>query len=139
MNPSLDIPRHPARILIVDDERDNRELLEIILTSEGFVIQTAASGEEALDAVTTQTPDLILLDVMMPGMNGYDVVTKIKGDIATKSIPVIMVSALNDTTSRMRAESAGADGFLSKPIDCADLCGHVRTALGRGRPPRATG
>src|SRR4029077_16514755 len=96
MNPSPDIADHPARILIVDDERLNRQLLEVMLAPEGFLLLTAASGEEALAMVAEQPPDLILLDLLMPGMDGYQVTARIKGNIATKNIPVIVITALDD-------------------------------------------
>jgi DNA-binding response OmpR family regulator len=129
MSASPYIADYPARILIVDDESDNRELLAVILTWEGFVVVTAASGEEALATVAQQAPDLILLDVMMPGMNGYEVVAKIKGDVATKNIPVLMVSAVTDRNARMRGLSAGAEDFLAKPVERAELVRRVRNLL----------
>src|ERR1700692_4069530 len=112
MNPSPDVADHPARILIVDDERHNRQLLEVMLAPDGFHLLTAASGEEALAMVAQQPPDLILLDIMMPGMDGYQVAAKIKGDLATRNIPVILVTALDDRNARMRGLSAGAEDFL---------------------------
>ena len=129
MNPRPDIADHPARILIVDDERHNRQLLEVMLAPEGFHLLTAASGEEALAMVAQQPPDLILLDVMMPGMDGYQVAAKIKGNPATKNIPVIMVTALDDRDARMLGLSAGAEDFLTKPVDRAELCVRVRNLL----------
>ena len=129
MNPRPDIADHPARILIVDDERHNRQLLEVMLTPEGFLLLTAASGEEALAMVAQQPPDLILLDIMMPGMDGYQVAAKIKGNLATKNIPVIMVTALDDRNARMLGLSAGAEDFLTKPVDRAELCVRVRNLL----------
>jgi len=123
-----------ARILIVDDERDNRELLGIILGHEGFVIATAASGEEALVAVAHQPPDLILLDIMMPGMDGYEVARKIKGEPATKDIRVIIMSALDDRNARALAASAGAEGFLSRSMRRAELCAGVRRHLAAPLP-----
>jgi CheY-like chemotaxis protein len=128
-DPSLDIAEQPARILIVDDEPDNREVLELILAREGFVIRNAASGEEALASVAQQAPDLILLDIMMPAMTGYQVMAKLRGNPATKNIPVIMVSALSDRNSRALALSAGAEDFLAKPVDRAELCARVRKLL----------
>src|SRR5688572_32797467 len=92
----LDIAGHSARILIVDDARANRELLLAMLAPEGFVLLTAANGEEALDIVAQQPPDLILLDIMLPGMDGYQVAGKIKDNLATKNIPIIMITALNE-------------------------------------------
>ena len=131
MNPSPDIAGQPARILIVDDERQNRELLEAMLTPEGFVLLTAASGEEALAAVAQHAPDLILLDVMMPRMDGYQMAAIIKGNLATKNIPVIMVTALDDRNARMLVRSAGAEDFLTKPVDRDELCMRVRNLLCR--------
>jgi PAS domain S-box-containing protein len=126
MKPSPVVAGQSARILIVDDERHNRQLLEVMLAPEGFVVQTAASGEEALALVAEEPPDLILLDVMMPGMDGYQVAATIKANIITKDIPVILVTALDDRNSRMRGLSAGAEDFLTKPVDRAELCARVR-------------
>ena len=89
----------------------------------------AASGEEALAMVAQQPPDLILLDVMMPGMDGYEVAGQIKGNLATKNIPIIMVTALDDREGRMRGLDAGAEDFLTKPVDRAELCVRVRNLL----------
>jgi DNA-binding response OmpR family regulator len=122
-----------ARILVVDDERDNRVLLELILVREGFLVVTAASGEEALAAVSNQPPDLILVDMMMPGIGGYEVAAKIKGDPATKNIQVIIFSALDDRTARMLALSSGADDFFTKPMDRAELCARLRVHLASSR------
>src|SRR5271170_493273 len=94
MNPSPDIADHPARILIVDDERHNRQLLEVMLSPEGFLLDIACSGEEALGIIAKQPPDLILLDIMMPGMDGYEVARRIKANPLTRSIPVVMITAL---------------------------------------------
>ena len=122
----------PARILIVDDDRHNRLLLEVMLAPDGYAIVSAPTGEEALVMVTQQPPDLILLDVMMPGMDGYQVVARIKSNPATKHIPVIMLSALDDRNSRMHGLSAGAEDFLTKPVNRVELCTRVRALL---RPP----
>jgi PAS domain S-box-containing protein len=124
-----DVAEHQARILIVDDERHNRELLEIMLTPEGFLLGIASCGEEALASVAEQPPDLILLDIMMPGMDGYAVTTSLKSNPATKHIPVIMITALDDRDARMRGLNAGAEEFLSKPIDRAELTIRVRNLL----------
>jgi DNA-binding response OmpR family regulator len=126
----------PARILIVDDERQNRQLLEVMLATEGFVLQTAASGEEALALVAQEAPDLILLDVMMPGMDGYQVAARIKGDVATSGISIIVLTALDDRNSMAHGLSTGADGFLTKPVEHAELRARVRAVLDqRGQEP----
>jgi PAS domain S-box-containing protein len=129
MTATSDITHQPARVLIVDDERHNRQLLELMLTPEGYLVQTAVSGEQALEMVTQQPPDLILLDIMMPGMDGYQVTARIKGDPVTKNIPVIMVTALDDRNARMRGLNAGAEDFLGKPVDRAELSVRVRNLL----------
>jgi CheY-like chemotaxis protein len=129
MNPSPRIADHPPRILIVDDERDNRELLAVILGWEGFLILSAASGEEALVTMAQQPVDLILLDVMMPSMNGFQVVAQIKGNLATKNVPVILVSALADRNARTLALNAGAEDFLEKPLDRGELVLRVKDLL----------
>jgi CheY-like chemotaxis protein len=124
-----------ARILIVDDDDNNRQLLQIMLVPEGYLLSTAASGEEALSTVGEEPPDLILLDVIMPGMDGYQVATELKGDVATRHIPVIMLTAMDDRDARKRGQSVGAAGFLSKPVDRAELCLWVRDLLAL-HPPR---
>jgi signal transduction histidine kinase/DNA-binding response OmpR family regulator len=126
---SSDKADKPACVMIVDDERHNRELLEIMLKPEGFLLLTAASGEEALALIARQPPDLILLDVMMPGMTGYDVAGKIKSEPATKHIPVIMLTALDDRNARMLGLNAGAEDFLTKPVDRPELSVRVRNLL----------
>jgi PAS domain S-box-containing protein len=123
------MPTPSARILIVDDERLNRQLLEVILGTEGFQLSTAVNGEEALAMVAQQPPDLILLDVLMPVMDGYQVAARIKGNPATRCIPVIMISDLEDRNARMLALTAGAEDFLTKPVDRAELCLRVRNLL----------
>ncbi len=129
MNPMPDTADHPARILIVDDERHNRELLEVMLKPEGFLLLSAASGEEALAMVARQPPDLILLDVMMPGMDGYQVATRIRDVPGLKRTPVLMLTALDDSNSRAHGLRAGAEDYVTKPVDRADLCARVRRVL----------
>jgi CheY-like chemotaxis protein len=114
------IARTEPLVLIVDDERDNRELLEIVLSSSGLRVMLAASGEEALECMTAQPPDLVLLDLMMPGLSGYDVVRSIKSNPLLSKIPVVMVTAL-DGPARQSALQAGAEGFLAKPLELAQL------------------
>jgi two-component system sensor histidine kinase/response regulator len=129
MTLSLDITDHPALVLIVDDEPHNSQLLEVMLATGGYLLRTAASGEEALAIVAQQPPDLILLDVMMPGMDGYEVTARIKGNPATRNIPVIIITALDDRHARMLGLNAGAEDFLSKPVDRAELSVRVRNLV----------
>jgi len=119
----------PATILIVDDESLNRRLLQALLEPEGYVTRTAASGKEALAAIADDPPDLILLDVMMPGLNGRQVASAVKADPATRTIPIIMVTAQTDREARLAALDAGAEDFLSKPVDRAELWLRVRNLL----------
>jgi two-component system sensor histidine kinase/response regulator len=129
MNSAPDIANRPARILIVDDESHNRQLLEVMLAPEGYLLLTAASGADALAIVAQQPPDLILLDIMMPGLDGIQVAGKIKGNPATRHIPVIIVTALDDRHSRVLGLNTGAEDFLTKPVDRAELCVRVRNLL----------
>jgi signal transduction histidine kinase/DNA-binding response OmpR family regulator len=129
MSPMAEIADHPACILIVDDERHNRELLEVMLAPEGFVLLMAGSGEEAIAIVARHPPDLILLDIMMPGMNGYQVAETIKGNSTTKQIPIIMVTAFHDRDAMMLGLAAGAEDFLTKPVFRAELRMRVRNLL----------
>jgi CheY-like chemotaxis protein len=124
-----DAKDHPARILIVDDERQDRQLLEVLLAPLGHLIQMASSGEEALALVAHEPPDLILLDIMMPGMDGYEVTARIKADPVTLNIPIIMITALDDRDARMRALGSGAEDILSKPVDRLELGVRVRNLL----------
>jgi CheY-like chemotaxis protein len=125
----------PARVLIVDDERVNRQLLQIMLEPEGYELSVATSGEDALASVARQPPDLVVLDIMMPGMNGYVVTSRLKADPATRHIPVLVLSSLDDQNSRTHGAGAGADGFLPKPVDRRELCEQVRAMLLASRGP----
>lgn len=119
----------PARILIVDDEVCNLRLMEVLLKAEGYVTESASNGEDALAFTNSFHPDLILLDVMMPGIDGFEVAGRLKLDPATKNIPIIMVTALDDRESRIHALERGAEEFLNKPIDRTELSMRVRNLL----------
>jgi DNA-binding response OmpR family regulator len=116
------------KILIVDDEPFNVELLEGYL-SKDYDILKAYNGNEALLKVRTTPPDLIILDIMMPGLNGYEVCGRIKADGKTISIPIVIVTALNEKETRIKAIEAGADDFLNKPIDIIELTARVKSLL----------
>jgi CheY-like chemotaxis protein len=123
------IPARSARILIVDDERKNRQLLELMLTGEGYELVSVSSGAEALAAIAQRCPDLILLDVMMPTMNGYELATRLKSDPGTRPIPIVLLSSLDDSNSRLHGLGVGAEEFLTKPITRQELALRVRNLL----------
>jgi len=118
-----------ARVLVVDDTPQNVKLLADILGAKGFVAITAANGEEALAKLAAERPDIVLLDVMMPGLSGYDVCRRIRADPATALLPVVLVTSLDPHEERVKGIEAGADDFLSKPIHQAELLARVRSLL----------
>ncbi|RVT97860.1 PleD family two-component system response regulator [Rhodovarius crocodyli] len=118
-----------ARILVVDDIAANRRLLEAKLQSEFYEVALAQSGEEALRQASGWSPDIILLDVMMPGMDGFETCRRLKADPALMHIPVVMVTALTEAAERVRGLEAGADDFLSKPVDDATLFARLRALM----------
>ena len=118
-----------ARVLVVDDIPANVKLLEAKLGAEYFDVVTAGSGPEALRKVEEEKPDIILLDVMMPGMDGFEVCQRIKSNPATAHLPVIMVTALDHPSDRVRGLEAGADAFLTKPVDDIALVKRVRNLV----------
>ena len=116
-------------ILVVDDQEDNVELLRARLAARGYDVRTASDGQQALDSVRENPPDLILLDVMMPKLSGIEVVRRIKSDDGLPFIAVIMQTALDSTEARVEGLDAGADDYITKPINFAELEARVRSML----------
>ena len=115
-----------ATILVVDDEVRNVRLMEAILAPRGYAVVTAYNGEEALQHVQWQRPDLILLDVMMPGIDGFTVCKRLKDNSDTCLIPVVIMTALGQTEDRIKGIDAGADDYVVKPYDARHLMARIR-------------
>src|SRR5262245_20143193 len=122
-----------AKILIVDDEPFNVDYLQQELEDLGYATISAANGQEALQKVAVEAPDLILLDVMMPVMDGFTTCRLLKENEATQLIPIIIMTVLRETEDRVKGIEAGADDFLSKPVDQRELLARIQTALKRKR------
>ena len=131
MNPETSPAKQEAsKILVVDDEPRNVRILQIQLNAQGYTVCTAADGLEALDTVEKEVPDLILLDINMPRMDGFEVIKQIRADKATEFIPIVMITALRDTReNRIRSIEAGADDFIEKPFDSLEVLARVRSLL----------
>ncbi len=118
-----------ARVLVVDDNEQNLELLVAYLEELGSEIQTACDGIEAISAVQANQPDIIILDVMMPRMSGFQACQQLKNDMLTRDIPIVMVTALNEVGDIERAVECGADDFLTKPVNKLELLTRIRSLL----------
>lgn len=118
-----------ARVLVVDDEETNRRLFEALLRSQDYDVRCAADGAAALREVADYQPDIVLLDVMMPRMTGFEAARELKRNPDTKTIPIVMLTALDDRASRMQALAAGAEEFLTKPVDQTEVLVRVRNLL----------
>ena len=119
-------------ILVADDEASMRKIIERRLLSWGYRVVVAVNGTEAVRLAKERRPDLILLDVMMPGLNGLEVCRQMKQDAATAPIPIVIVTAKESRTIRDEAAAAGANGFIQKPYEFSELLRHIQTALGEG-------
>ena len=124
----------PSRVLIVEDEPDIRELVVHHLKREGYQVSAAASGEEALRQVQAAPPDLVLLDLMMPAMDGLEVCRRLRQDPATARLPIVMLTAKGDEVDRVLGLEIGADDYVVKPFSPKELLARVRAVLRRSRP-----
>ncbi|MCI0370708.1 MAG: response regulator [candidate division NC10 bacterium] len=125
----MDRPESAGRILVVDDNPQARELLRAGLMAEGYTVTVAERGEEALASVAEEVPELILLDINMPGLNGYEVCSRLKGTEATRLIPIIFLTSLSDLEDKLRGIEVGADDFLTKPFRKVELLARVKSLL----------
>ena len=124
-----------SRVLIVEDERDIRDLVFFHLEREGFQVSSASSGEEALRQVRHASPDLVLLDLMLPAMGGLEVCRKLRQDPATVALPIVMLTAKGDEVDRVLGLELGADDYIVKPFSPKEVVARVRAVLRRARPP----
>jgi len=121
--------RDPPRILVVDDVPDNLDILQMRLENQGYEVVTAGDGVEALEKVRELQPDLVLLDIMMPRMDGIEAVKRLKADTALPFIPVILVTARADAKDVVAGLASGGDDYMTKPVDHAALSARVRSML----------
>jgi two-component system alkaline phosphatase synthesis response regulator PhoP len=119
------------KIVVVDDEEDIVELLTFNLTKEGYDVSSASTGEEALSLARTESPDLILLDLMLPGMDGLEVARRLKGEPSTKNIPIVMLTAKGEESDIVTGLELGADDYITKPFSRKVLVARLRTVLRR--------
>jgi phosphate regulon transcriptional regulator PhoB len=124
----------PQQVLVVEDEPDLRQLVVFHLAREGFTCQAVATGADALHAVRAQRPDLVLLDLMLPGMDGLEVCRRLRADPATATLPIIMLTAKADEVDRVVGLEVGADDYVVKPFSPKELVARVRAVLRRAGP-----
>lgn len=120
-------PTYKADILLVDDTHDNLRLLSKLLIEHGYYVRPVSDGKKAISAILDQLPDLILLDIMMPGMDGYEVCRQLQADELTRNIPIIFISALNETLDKVKAFSIGGRDYISKPFQEDEVLARVKT------------
>ncbi|MHB8797011.1 MAG: response regulator [Thermoanaerobaculia bacterium] len=119
-------------ILIVDDEEDVLDLLQLVFETSGFAVRRASTGKSAVSSAWEQPPDVVLLDVMMPEMDGWQVLRTLKGDERTRNVPVVMLSARAERRDKMIGLQEGAEGYIAKPFSPAEVVREVQSFLERG-------
>ena len=119
-----------SRILLVDDEPDIVETISFMLQSRNYMVSIASGGQEGIDKAKTEHPDLLLLDIMMPDVNGYDVCMKLKADADTRDIPIIMLTAKGESEAVLKSHSIGADDYVVKPFSLPTLLSKLKKFLG---------
>ncbi|HMM33956.1 MAG TPA: response regulator [Thermoanaerobaculia bacterium] len=119
-------------ILIVDDEEDVLDLLQLVFETSGFLVRRASTGKSAVSSAWEQPPDVVLLDVMMPEMDGWQVLRTLKGDERTRNVPVVMLSARAERRDKMIGLQEGAEGYIAKPFSPAEVVREVQSFLERG-------
>lgn len=120
-------------VLVIDDDPSQRELLDRMLGAAGYTVVTAGDGQAGLDAIAAMRPDVVILDVMMPGLNGYQTCRQLKTDPVTSSVPIILLTSKSEPTDAFWATQVGADVYLTKPVELAPLLENIRRLL----PPAA--
>jgi len=128
-SPILVPPIRPGRILIADDDAQSRRVLRDMLTAKGHIVAEAVDGEDALAAIRREAPDIILLDVMMPKLDGFEVCRRVKSDPATALIHILMITSLAERKHRMKGIECGASDFLAKPVESEEVLLRVRNAI----------
>jgi two-component system phosphate regulon response regulator PhoB len=129
----------PARVLVIEDERDIAALVAYHLTKEGYRVRTAEGGSEALQAVAAERPDLVLLDLMLPGLSGYEVLTEIRRKPELQEVPIIVLTARREEADRIKGFELGADDYLTKPFSPRELVLRVGAVLRRAQSPAVAG
>lgn len=133
MSTSSSLPTAPRKkVVVIEDEPDIQEMIEFNLEKEGFRVVTASSGDDGIRAVVREAPDLVLLDLLLPGLDGIEVCRKLKMDPVTQKIPIIMVSAKGEESDVVLGLGVGADDYVTKPFRPKELIARVRVALRRG-------
>ena len=131
-----DTPGVPATILIVDDEREIRELLRYNLEREGYHVLTAQAGEEGLARIFSARPDLVLLDLLLPGLNGLEVLREVRNEPSTRDLPILLLTARGAEMDKLLGFERGADDYITKPFSPREVLARVDAVLRRARPPR---